>query len=92
MPGVFFWMRDKEEAVFVLSHTGPGTQGLAFYTTDTNILNLLDKAWENVECENIRREEKLMAFKGSGNFHELLTFLPEASREIVADFLKIPIE
>jgi hypothetical protein len=39
-PGLFFWMGDDVDAVFLLSHTGTGTQGLAFRTRDAKLIDI----------------------------------------------------
>jgi hypothetical protein len=56
--GLFFWLEDDVEAVFLLSHTGTKTQGLAFRTRDAKLVEIFkstfDTKWK--ECENKREQ------------------------------------
>lgn len=52
MPGIFFWMKDGKEAIFLLSHTGANAQGMAFYTRDDQIMEILKTTWKNISKKN----------------------------------------
>jgi hypothetical protein len=56
--GLFFWLEDDVEAVFLLSHTGTKTQGLAFRTRDAKLVEIFkstfDTKWE--DCKNKHRQ------------------------------------
>lgn len=42
-PGIFFWMEDDENAVFLLSHTGVEAQEIAFRTRDARLITEIFK-------------------------------------------------
>jgi hypothetical protein len=44
--GLFIWMRDDLEAVFLLSRTGIGTQGLAFRTRDAKLIEIFKSTFD----------------------------------------------
>ncbi len=46
MAGIFFWMRDEAEAIFLLSHTGTEAHGLAFVTSDKNLMEVFIDTWK----------------------------------------------
>lgn len=52
-PGIFFWLEDKANAVFLLSYVGFEAQEIAFRTRDANLTgiftNTFEKHWENAE-------------------------------------------
>jgi hypothetical protein len=63
MPGVFFWMKDETEAVFLLSHTGSGTQGIAFYTRDFKLIDIMLKTWNGLKEQEDTTLETIRLFK-----------------------------
>lgn len=45
-PGLFFWLQDDKEAVFILAHTGPNSQGLAFRTRDSSLIKIIESTFQ----------------------------------------------
>lgn len=45
-PGLFFWLQDNLDAVFLLSHTGTTTRGLAFRTRDAKLIEVFKSTLE----------------------------------------------
>jgi hypothetical protein len=89
LPGVFFWMKDNEEAVFVLSHTGgPRTQGMAFFTRDVNILRILRRVWETTVPANEGAEQTYNAFKSFSTLDNFLKLFPHTKHDLIKDFIK----
>jgi hypothetical protein len=89
LPGVFFWMKDNEEAVFVLSHSGGArTQGMAFFTQDLNILRILCRVWETAVPANKRSEQTFNAFKSASTLDNFLKLFPRAKHGLIKDFIK----
>jgi hypothetical protein len=54
MTGLFFWMVDDIEAVFLLSNTGMTAPGLAFQTRNTKLIEIC-KSTFNLSCAKIKR-------------------------------------
>lgn len=44
--GLFFWLRDEEEAIFLMGHPGSPTCGLALQTRDSDFLAIFRDAFE----------------------------------------------
>lgn len=89
MPGVFFWMKDREKAIFLLSHTGSGTQGMVFFTHDGNIIDILYKTLENVVTANLKGTRKLRAFKKYESEDTFVKLFPYEKHDLIKDYLKI---
>ncbi|HUZ08220.1 MAG TPA: hypothetical protein VMV89_12125 [Candidatus Paceibacterota bacterium] len=45
-PGIFFWMQDDVDAVFLLSLVGAKTRGLAFRTRDAKLIEILKSTFD----------------------------------------------
>lgn len=89
MPGVFFWMRDGEDAIFVLSHTGSGKQGMAFQTHDERILNILKGVWKNVKSEGDRTDIIAKHFHEHQSLNDLLELVPNEKQALIRSYLEI---
>lgn len=88
MPGVFFWMRDGAEAIFLLSHTGARTQGMTFFTRDVKITDILDKTWKYTRILNQSRRTLFNEYKENRNEANFLKLFPTERHEIIKDFIK----
>lgn len=56
IPGIFFWMEDDVEAVFLLSHTDATTRGLAFQTRDTKLVEIFKSSF-NLKLKEWKRQQ-----------------------------------
>jgi len=88
MPGLFFWMKDDKEAVFVLSHTGPKTQGIAFFTRDIRITEILKSAWDNLDQANKAGRDNVLVFDKKPSITNFLKLFPNVKREQVESVLQ----
>lgn len=50
-PGLFFWMQDDVEAVFLLSRTGATARGLAFRTRDATLIEIFKSTFRAKRAE-----------------------------------------
>jgi hypothetical protein len=57
MTGLFFWMTDDTEAVFLLSHTGTTAPGLAFQTRDAKLIELFKSTFD-LNCAKLKRIDR----------------------------------
>ena len=81
LPGLFFWMKDETEAVFLLSQTGPRNQGMAFFTRDIRITVILKNTWENLRVADEIGKAKLSAFDKTHSVADFLKLFPNVKRE-----------
>lgn len=89
MPSIFFWMIDQQKAVFLLSNTGDETQGIAFYTRDAMIIDILSKTWKYIETANLRGEVKAAEYMSSTDpdAGDLLKFFPREKHKLIDYFV-----
>jgi hypothetical protein len=74
-------MKDGKEAVFILSHTGPETQGIAFFTRDIRIIEILKKTWDNLDKANKDGIAKLETFNDTHRISDFIKLFPNVKRE-----------
>ncbi len=56
-PGLFFWIQDEAEAVFLLSRTGATARGLAFRTRDAKLIEIFKATFEEKKAKSEARSK-----------------------------------